>query len=163
MDADAPATRRDLEATRRDLEAGLDRLGSALRAEMSEGNDQLRAEMREGNDRLRAEMREGNDRLRGEFQAGFAGVDERLRGLEHEMKALDVRLHAAIADSANRVLAAVDRRMGQQMATWAHTIIDTVTDRILGLDDRDRDLPGRVSQLEVRVDRIEHERGGGSG
>jgi hypothetical protein len=114
----------------------------------------------------------GREELRGEMH----GIRDELRG---EMRALEARLHLAIADSANRVLGVVatssqqlearlvqllETRMlqfeannGRQLATWANTIIDTLTDRMRAMGDQYRDLPGRVSRLERRVDRLEEE------
>jgi hypothetical protein len=67
----------------------------------------------------------------------------------------------AIADSANRVLdvvASTESRIMGEMARSANIVIETITDRMRAMDDRYRDLPGRVSLLEQRVDRLEGER-----
>lgn len=99
---------------------------------------------------------------RDELRTEMHGIRDELRG---EMQAMEGRLNHAIADSANRVLGVVattESRMmlelGRQMASYANTIIETVTYRIRATDDRYRDLPGRVSLLEDRVARLERDR-----
>jgi len=94
--------------------------------------------------------------LRGEIRAS----EERLRG---EIRDIERRLHVAIADWANRIVEGFENRLCREMATWSNTIIDTVSNQILAFDDRYRDVPERLSRLELRVDRLERDRGGGSG
>ena len=137
MDLSAPATKGDLVE-----------LANEFRGELYGVRDHLR-------DDLRGEMYSIRDGLRDELRGEMHGIRDELRG---EMRALEQRLHFAIADSANRVIGVFSAELGRQLATWTNTILDNVSDRIRGADDRYRDLPGRVSQLEARVERLEGER-----
>ena len=123
--------------------ADLDQLAGVLRGEMAELRTELRTELRS----LRTELKGDIAGLRGDLEHFKVEVRESFatkRDLEQWGGMLYDQIQARVANSERTIIAEV----GREVARHVRAAQEATRAQIAALDDKYRDMSGRVSHLE---------------